>query len=49
MIGLHLNIFTITYTAGEYSQYRSLFPNQEILSTSRDIIHFLCLIREIVS
>ena len=36
-------------TAWEYFQYRILSPEREILSKSGDIIHYLCLIREIVS
>ena len=39
----------IRHTVGEYSQYWTLSPHREVLSTSGDIIHYLCLISEIVS
>ena len=40
---------TLLLSAGEYSQYRRLSRNREILSKSGDNIHKFCLIGEIVS
>ena len=36
-------------TAGEYSQFRRLNPNREILNKSEYIIYYLSLFRKIVS